>query len=606
MRARRPGSAQTHLRFGLYGLLAGLLLGAAAGVWLSSAAALPLLVGRGVMPFTRPAPGDRRARDPLEPFNLQGLTVDRQEIVHGGPRKDGIPSLTEPATAPARAAGFLGEDDRVVGVTVSGESRAYPIRLLAYHEVVNDLLGGVPIAVVYCPLCDSVSVVDRRLDATTLTFGVSGLLRNSNVLMFDREHEALWSQLGFTAISGPFAGRSLGHLPWAIERFGRWSRDHPESTVVRFPDEYRREYDRDPYGEYRRTDELFFPVAVSDRRLRRKEPVVGIRLGDVARAYSLEAIRSARDGRLVDRIGDRPLVLEATADGGVAVVAAPAEARVVHAFWFAWAAFHPATELLTPAAPPAGNVPGAPALAVSEASGGESGPTFDHGAFDRILRTYVAEGGWVDYAALDRRDREGLRAYVASLAGADLEALPPDEALALLINSYNAFTIELILEHWEGGSLRSIRDIPAERRWEAVRWRVGRHVLSLDQLEHELIRPRYGEPRVHWALVCAAVGCPPLRPEAYTGRRLEEQLQGQARIVHAGERWFRFDTAEDVVHLTKLYDWYGGDFEQADGSVVAHAARHVPALREALAAGRSPRIRWLEYDWSLNARGQGR
>lgn len=349
MPSQRTCLTSIPVRFGLYGLAVGLLLGVPAGVRLSSSGWL--LPGSYRAWMEDPALLDGRfpgvVSSPLEQFNLEGLLVGRREIVHGGPPKDGIPSLMNPRTVPLASADSMRAEDRVVGMTIADESRAYPIRLLTYHEVVNDTLGGVPIAVIYCPLCDSVSVVDRRLDDTTLTFGVSGLVQNSNVLMYDREHQGLWSQLGFMAISGPFAGRALKHLPWQIQAFDRWSEAHPESTVVSFDNGYRRDYDHSPYTDYFLNDELQFPVAVSDGRLPRKQAVVGVRLGDVARAYPVATIQSAPHGRLEDRVGDHRLVLEATQQGGVTVIQAPPEAQVVHTFWFAWVSFHPNTELVT-------------------------------------------------------------------------------------------------------------------------------------------------------------------------------------------------------------------------------------------------------------------
>ena len=233
------------------------------------------------------------------------------------------------------------------------------------------------------------------------------------------------------------------------------------------------------------------------------------------------------------------------------------------------------------------------------------GEVFDHSAFDRLLRRYVEDadgGGWIDYAGLLENDRDALKRYIDSLAKVDFEALSRDEKLALLINAYNAFTIELILEYWNDGKLRKITDIPTARRWVDERWNVGGNIWSLDQIEHEQIRPKFKEPRIHWAVVCAAIGCPPLRSEAYIGARLDAQLADQGRIVHAHERWLRFDAEANIIHLTMLYNWYGDDFVQTDGSVLQHAAKFVPALRAALEADRPPGIRWIEYDWSLNQR----
>jgi uncharacterized membrane protein YdjX (TVP38/TMEM64 family) len=236
------------------------------------------------------------------------------------------------------------------------------------------------------------------------------------------------------------------------------------------------------------------------------------------------------------------------------------------------------------------------------AGGGADGPTFDHSQFDALLRDHVDADGWIDYRGLAEAP-ERLDQYIASLADAPFEELGRDEKLALLINAYNAFTLRLILDH---RPVDSIRDIPAEERWDAQRWDLAGDTVSLNQIEHERIRPNFVEPRVHFALVCAAVGCPILRGEAYTADRLEEQLADQNRYVHSHDRWFRFEPEESVVHLTALYNWYGGDFEQVAGSVLEYAARHAPALREALDAGNEVTIRWLDYDWSLNSRENAR
>ncbi|RMF70696.1 MAG: DUF547 domain-containing protein, partial [Planctomycetota bacterium] len=168
----------------------------------------------------------------------------------------------------------------------------------------------------------------------------------------------------------------------------------------------------------------------------------------------------------------------------------------------------------------------------------------------------------------------------------------------LLINAYNAFTLRLILENYP---LKSIKDIPAPKRWSAKRWKVAGHVWSLNQIEHEQIRPKFREPRVHFALVCAAIGCPPLRSEAYVGARLDEQLADQTHYVHTHPRWFQFEPGGRIVRLTMLYDWYAADFKKVAGSVLEYAARHAPSLRAALDAGTKPKIRWLDYDWRLNS-----
>ena len=279
-------------------------------------------------------------------FNLDNLMVPPDQILFGGPAKDGIPALSDPEVVPVADADFLHPNDRVVGVRIGRQQRAYPLRVLIWHEAVNDQLGGVPIAVIYCPLCDSVSVVDRRLDGRTYEFGISGLLVNSNVLLYDRTDDALWSQVGFTAISGPNAGKSLRHLPWELTTFAAWRKANPTGAVVSFNTGYDRDYANLPYEDYFQTDQLRFPVAREDLRLGRRELIVGVKLGETARAYPVREIQTAPDGVVRDTINGETIVLQAdAASGSVRIVQAPERALVVYTYWFAWAAFHSQTEI---------------------------------------------------------------------------------------------------------------------------------------------------------------------------------------------------------------------------------------------------------------------
>ncbi|HUE87944.1 MAG TPA: VTT domain-containing protein [Vicinamibacterales bacterium] len=240
-----------------------------------------------------------------------------------------------------------------------------------------------------------------------------------------------------------------------------------------------------------------------------------------------------------------------------------------------------------------------PAMVAHEVYAGEAGAArFDHSTLDALLSHNVDPDGLVDYDVL-HREPAALDRYLSELAHAPFADLGRDDKLALLINAYNAFTLRLILDFYP---VESIRDIPEEKRWKHVRWTLGGATFSLDQIEHEQIRPNFSEPRIHFALVCAAIGCPPLRNEAYVGERLDAQLASQTAYVHTHDRWFQFDSAANEVRLTSLYDWYGSDFLQQAPTVVDYAARHVPALQSALTTGRRPKVRWIDYDWRLNAR----
>ncbi|MBI1321021.1 MAG: DUF547 domain-containing protein [Candidatus Hydrogenedens sp.] len=238
---------------------------------------------------------------------------------------------------------------------------------------------------------------------------------------------------------------------------------------------------------------------------------------------------------------------------------------------------------------------GPPAVEMQETYAADTeGAAFDHTAYDALLKEFVAEGGWVDYAELATRNAL-LESYLDALADADFDALSRDEKLAFYLNAYNACTLKLILDHAQEAS---ILDIPASERWLAKRWRIAGETLSLDEIEHERIRPNFREPRIHFALVCAAIGCPPLRREAYAGDQLEAQLQDQADYVHRHARWFQLE--DNALHLTPLYEWYRGDFEQVAGSILEFAASYSAPLGEQLDAHQPPQVHWLPYDWTLN------
>lgn len=227
---------------------------------------------------------------------------------------------------------------------------------------------------------------------------------------------------------------------------------------------------------------------------------------------------------------------------------------------------------------------------VYEGSG--SGGSFDHSSFDGLLSRHV-HGYAIDYDGI-AVEQETLDTYIGTLGTAPFETLNRDDKLALLINAYNAFTIKLILEY---RPIESIKDIPADERWDAERWTIAGQTYSLTSLEHEEIRAKFIEPRIHFAVNCASVGCPPLRAEAYVGERLEEQLADQTRVMHSDDQWVRVEGS--TVHLTPLYLWYKSDFEQVAGTSLAFAARSRPEL-----ATGDWTVQWMDYDWSLNSAEQ--
>lgn len=275
----------------------------------------------------------------LNGFDLRGASVPREEIVDGGPGRDGVPVLDHPEVLAANEGRWLPRI-RVLGVVRGGEARAYPIPLLEWHEVINDTLGGEPILVTYCPLCGTAMVFDRRVEGVARSFGVSGLLHKSDLLMYDRESESLWSQIAARAITGPARGRSLALLRGRLVRWDVWRSEHPETTVVSPETGYKRPYGRSPYKGYRRSKKLRFPAPVDDR-YHPKLPTVGLRAADgQARAYPLVEVQQA--GNLVqETFAGAEVEVRYDAKRSEFSAKAPDAIDVIEGFWFAWMAFHP-------------------------------------------------------------------------------------------------------------------------------------------------------------------------------------------------------------------------------------------------------------------------
>lgn len=224
----------------------------------------------------------------------------------------------------------------------------------------------------------------------------------------------------------------------------------------------------------------------------------------------------------------------------------------------------------------------------------------DHAALAPLLRAHVRDG-LVDYKALSQ-DRARLDAYLAGLAAVDSQAgWTADQRFAYWINAYNAWTLQLMLDNPD---VASIRDIG----WPFSPWKrtfipltpLRGAVISLDSIEHEIIRVEHPDPRLHMALVCASRSCPPLRAEPYVATRLDAQLDDQARIFLNDPSKNRVDVSGGTLHLSKIFSWYGGDFDKV-GGVNAFVARYLPAEQAEAVRGDGLTTQWLSYDWSLNA-----
>ena len=233
-------------------------------------------------------------------------------IFDGGPGRDGIPALNVPELARNQDALFMDDTDRVLGVEINGEARAYPLFILWRHEIVNDTLGGVPILVTYCPLTGSGIVFDAVVDDEVKSFGVSGLLYENNLIMFDRQTESLWNQMLLGANCGPERGTELLRVPVVESTWGHWRRTHERTTVMTTNTGYEINYGAYPYGDYDDllNDVVFFPWSTWSRARPPKELVLGVYEGDDAKAYPFGEMEQFGVAVAVnDTVGGRPILV---------------------------------------------------------------------------------------------------------------------------------------------------------------------------------------------------------------------------------------------------------------------------------------------------------
>ena len=220
-----------------------------------------------------------RANFPDTDFSIR--SIDLNELRSGGPGKDGIPAIDDPKYVSQQEADeFLHPDEPVVALEVNGEARAYPLQILTWHEIANDTLGGVPVVVTFCPLCNTAIVFDARIDGETRSFGVSGLLRRSDLVMYDRTNESLWQQITGEAIAGIDTGTRLTFLPSQIVAWGDFKQTFPEALVLSRDTGHPRAYGQNPYSGYDRIgSSTMFPVQeFDDERLDAKERVLTVEI----------------------------------------------------------------------------------------------------------------------------------------------------------------------------------------------------------------------------------------------------------------------------------------------------------------------------------------
>ncbi len=190
--------------------------------------------------------------------HFDNRSINLREIIDGGPGKDGIPAITMPSFQPAKEVSDLGIYEPLISLTINGDSRGYPLRILIWHEIVNDVVGGIPVAVTYCPLCNSAIVFDRRTNTEILEFGVSGMLRHSDMIMYDKQTESWWQQFTGDAVVGVLTGYKLKIIASRMESFNLFKSRFPDGKVLIPNDPNFRAYGNNPYVNYDRSEQPFF------------------------------------------------------------------------------------------------------------------------------------------------------------------------------------------------------------------------------------------------------------------------------------------------------------------------------------------------------------
>lgn len=283
-------------------------------------------------------------------FDLSNASISKQLILPGGPARDGIPSIDSPKFEAADEITWLNNDDQVLGISIAGENRAYPIAILNWHEIVNDQIGDHAFVISYCPLCGTGMAFNSEVKGQVLEFGVSGLLYNSDVLLYDRNTESLWSQLKQTSVSGELVGEKLEQLPMTQMTWSEWKARNSGGLVLSRDTGFSRDYKRSPYGDYNQSLLLYFPVEFLSKRYHPKERVLGIQIAGKSRAYPFSELAKTTSGVVSDQFNGETLTVKFNADARTGEILDSKTGQLknsVNAFWFAWFTFHPETSVYT-------------------------------------------------------------------------------------------------------------------------------------------------------------------------------------------------------------------------------------------------------------------
>ncbi len=281
-------------------------------------------------------------------FDLNDASISSNDILQGGPPKDGIPSIDNPQFVSTAKATDMKDTDRVLGIVMEGQAKAYPIKILDWHEIVNDKINDKHFAITFCPLCGTGAAFSSHVKGDLLQFGVSGLLYESDVLLYDRNTESLWSQLLGRAVSGQLKDIKLTPLPVTHTTWKDWKNTHSKTLVLSIKTGFNRDYKHSPYGEYKSSSTLYFKVSNTAPAIYHpKEQVMGLEVNGKFKAYPFVELDKNGQTGFTDHFEDRELSIHWNTEAKSATITNNDGTPVVTTtgYWFAWYTFHPDTDV---------------------------------------------------------------------------------------------------------------------------------------------------------------------------------------------------------------------------------------------------------------------
>jgi len=282
-----------------------------------------------------------------ETFGFDATTkksVALSDLRQGCPARDCIPSIDNPRYVSAKEATHVDDDDLVITLSYKGQYRAYPSKILDHHEIVNDTIAGDPLAITWCSLCGSAVGIGRTVGGAVTEFGVSGVLYNSDLVLYDRATETLWDQIEAKGVVGTMTGVSLELVPVSMSRWAKWRNKHPDTIVLSTDTGFEYDYSQDRYAEYRDSTRLFMPVSASDERVPAKTVVFGFDLPSGSVAYAESVLQEG--GCYSHDLGGEEAVITLHDDGKVTMRRGDETHHPIRVFWFAWYTFYPETDLI--------------------------------------------------------------------------------------------------------------------------------------------------------------------------------------------------------------------------------------------------------------------